>query len=315
MLSNVVSSQIALHARFGGVVPEIACRAHTENITPVIGKALEDAGVGFEDLDAIAVTNRPGLIGALLIGVSAAKAIAIASDLPLIAVNHIEAHLCSSVLSGEEIPLPTVALVVSGGHTSLFLVRATGDMDEIGRTIDDAAGEAFDKAAAILELEYPGGPAIQAAAEGGDPRAVPFKRPYLSKDSLDFSFSGLKTSLLYRARGQNLRRGDGDLRDDIRVPDMAASFQETVVAVLVRKAMAAAEQTGVNHVVLGGGVAANARLRERLSEEAAARGIGLTIPPRAFCTDNAAMVAVVGSRRLAAGARDGLDLDAYSRMT
>lgn len=315
MLSNVVSSQISLHARFGGVVPEIACRAHTENITPVVSKALSDAGIGFADLDGIAVTNRPGLIGALLIGVSAAKAISIAHGLPLIAVNHIEAHVFSSVLSGDEFPLPTVALVVSGGHTSLFVVRGTGDMEEIGRTIDDAAGEAFDKAAAILGLGYPGGPAIQNAAEGGDPHAVPFKRPYLSKDSLDFSFSGLKTSLLYRARGQNLRRGDGELRDDIHVPDMAASFQETVVAVLTRKALDAAERTGIHHVVLGGGVAANARLRERMTEQAAARGIGLTIPPRAFCTDNAAMVAVVGSRRLAAGARDGLELDAFSRMT
>ncbi|MEN8149972.1 MAG: tRNA (adenosine(37)-N6)-threonylcarbamoyltransferase complex transferase subunit TsaD [Planctomycetota bacterium] len=315
MRSNVVSSQIPLHARFGGVVPEIACRAHTENVTGVIRRALDDAGIGFADLDGVAVTNRPGLIGALLVGLSAAKAVALAHDLPLVGVNHIEAHVFSSVLSGEEVPLPTVALVVSGGHTSLFVVRDVGEMEEIGKTMDDAAGEAFDKAAAVLGLGYPGGPAIQKAAETGDRNAVPFKRPYLSKDSLDFSFSGIKTSLLYRARGQNRRRGDGDLRDDIHVPDMAASFQETVVAVLVRKAMTAAETTGIRHVVLGGGVTANARLRERIAEEAASRGIGLTLPPPAFCTDNAAMVAVVGSRRLAAGARDSLDLDAFSRMT
>ena len=314
MRSNVVSSQIPLHARFGGVVPEIACRAHSENITGVIEKALADAGVGLSDLDGVAVTNRPGLIGALLVGVSAAKAIAVAHDLPLVGVNHIEAHVFSGVLSGEEVPLPTVALVVSGGHTSLFVVKDIGDMEEIGRTIDDAAGEAFDKASAILCLGYPGGPAIQRAAEGGDRTAVPFKRPYLSRESLDFSFSGLKTSLLYRARGQDQRRGDGDLRTDIDVADFAASFQETVVAVLVRKAMTAVERTGIGHLVLGGGVTANARLRERMAEEAAARGIGLTLPPPAFCTDNAAMVAVVGSRRLARGERDPLDLDAYSRM-
>jgi len=212
------------------------------------------------------------------------------------------------------VPLPTVALVVSGGHTSLFVVRDVGDMEEIGRTLDDAAGEAFDKAAAILGLGYPGGPAIQEAARDGDRTAVPFKRPYLSPSSLDFSFSGLKTALLYRARGQDRRRGDAELRADLNVPDMAASFQETIVAVLVRKAMAAAERTGIRHLVLGGGVTANERLRERVTEEAAARGVGLTLPPPAFCTDNAAMVAVVGSRRLAAGARDTLDLDAHSRM-
>ncbi len=314
VLSNVVSSQVPLHRRFGGVVPEIACRAHTENVTRVVEQALADAGAGFADLAGVAVTNRPGLIGALLVGVSAAKAIAIARGLPLVAVNHVEAHVFAAVLAGGEFPLPAVALVVSGGHTTLFLVRGPGDLTELGRTQDDAAGEAFDKAAAILGLGYPGGPAIDRAARAGNPRAVPFKRPYLAPESLDFSFSGLKTALLYHVRGQDSRGAAGGPRAGVDVADAAASFQETVVDVLVRKTLLAAERAAVRHVVLGGGVAANSRLRERMAEEAAARGLSITLPPRALCTDNAAMVAAVGARRLAAGARDDLSLDAHSRM-
>jgi N6-L-threonylcarbamoyladenine synthase len=315
ILGNVVASQVPLHRRFGGVVPEIACRAHTENVTRVIERALADAGLDAPELDGVAVTNRPGLIGALLVGVSAAKAIALSHDLPLVGVNHIEAHVFAAVLDADDLPLPCVALVVSGGHTSLFLVRGVGRMEELGRTIDDAAGEAFDKAAAVLGLGYPGGPAIEAAAKAGDPRAVPFKRPYLAPDSLDFSFSGLKTALLYKARGQNRTRRDADLDPDVSVADTAASFQETVVAVLVRKTILAAERTGAGHVVLGGGVAANGRLREAMAAAAAEAGVGLTVPPKRFCTDNAAMVAALGGRMLAAGARDGLDLDAFSRMS
>jgi N6-L-threonylcarbamoyladenine synthase len=314
MRANVVASQVPLHRRFGGVVPEIACRAHTENITRVIGRSLSDAGSSFDDLDGVAVTNRPGLIGALLVGVAAGKAIALAHDLPLLGVNHIEAHVFAAVLTEGDFPLPAVALVVSGGHTSLFHVRGVGDMEEIGRTTDDAAGEAFDKAAAILDLGYPGGPAIEAAARAGDPAAVPFKRPYLAPDSLDFSFSGVKTALLYHARGQDVKRSRTELRPDVDVADAAASFQETVVDVLVRKTILAAERTGAGHVVLGGGVAANGRLRERLADAAREADVGLTVPPPELCTDNAAMVAAVGGRRLTAGERDDLDLDAYSRM-
>ena len=313
-LSSIVSSQVPLHRRFGGVVPEIACRAHTENVTRVIGRAIEGAGIAFTDLEGVAVTNRPGLIGALLVGVGAGKAVALAHDLPLVGVNHVEAHVFASLAAGEEFPLPATALVVSGGHTSLFHVRGIGDLEELGRTVDDAAGEAFDKAAAVLELGYPGGPAIEAAARGGDPKAVPFKRPYLSPDSLDFSFSGLKTALLYHARGQNQRVREAALRPEVSVPDAAASFQETVVDVLTRKAFRAVERTGARHVVIGGGVAANERLRERLASRAAEEGMGVTIPPKALCTDNAAMVAGLGGRLLMAGMRDELSLDAGSRM-
>jgi N6-L-threonylcarbamoyladenine synthase len=314
-VANVVSSQVPLHRRFGGVVPEIACRAHTENISRVIDRALTDAGTRLSELDGVAVTNRPGLIGTLLVGVSAAKAVAIACDLPLVGVNHVEAHIFAVALAGDEPEFPAVALVVSGGHTTLFLVRGVGELEELGRTIDDAAGEAFDKAAAMLGLGYPGGPAIEVAARDGDPAGVAFKRPYLAPDSLDFSFSGLKTALLYHTRGQDSRGRRADLRSGVDVADTAASFQETVVDVLVRKTFSAVRRTGVPRVILGGGVAANTRLRERMTAEAGRRGVRLSIPAKALCTDNAAMVAALGGRLLAAGVRDPLSLDAHSRMT
>jgi N6-L-threonylcarbamoyladenine synthase len=208
-----------------------------------------------------------------------------------------------------------VALVVSGGHTTLFLVRGVGDLTELGSTTDDAAGEAFDKAAAMLGLGYPGGPAIEKAGRGGDPAGVPFKRPYLAPDSLDFSFSGLKTALLYHSRGQDSKGRRAELLPGVSVPDTAASFQETVVDVLVRKTFLAVRQTAVSQVLLGGGVAANTRLRERMTAEAERRGVGLIVPERGLCTDNAAMVAAVGCRLVAAGVRDPLSLDAHSRMT
>ncbi len=314
-VSNVVSSQVPLHRRFGGVVPEIACRAHAENISRVIARALDDAGTPASGLDGVAVTNRPGLIGALLVGVSAGKAMALGNDLPLVGVNHVEAHIFASALSGKDPVLPAVALVVSGGHTTLFLVKGVGELAELGRTIDDAAGEAFDKASAMLGLGYPGGPAIEEAGRDGNPAAVPFKRPYLAPDSLDFSFSGLKTALLYHSRGQSKRGRRGDLLPGVSVPDAAASFQETVVDVLVRKTFLAVRQTGVPRVILGGGVAANTRLREKMIAQATRRGVSLTIPDKPLCTDNAAMVAAVGCRLLAGGVRDPLSLDAHSRMT
>jgi N6-L-threonylcarbamoyladenine synthase len=312
--SNVVSSQIPLHRRFGGVVPEIACRAHTENISRVIERALTDAGCAAPDLDGVAVTNRPGLIGALLVGVSAGKAIALAHDLPLVGVNHIEAHIFASALEGREPELPAVALVVSGGHTTLFLVKGVGDLTELGRTVDDAAGEAFDKAAAMLGLGYPGGPAIEEAGRDGDPKGVPFKRPYLAPDSLDFSFSGLKTALLYHSRGQDTRGRRTELLPGVSVPDAAASFQETIVDVLVRMTFLAVKQTGVRRVIVGGGVAANTRLRERMEARAEELGVKLTIPKPVLCTDNAAMVAAVGCRLISAGQRVRLSLDAHSRV-
>jgi N6-L-threonylcarbamoyladenine synthase len=253
--SNVVASQVELHARFGGVVPEIACRAHTENITRVIERALSDAGVALSGLDGVAVTNRPGLIGALLVGVNAAKAVALAADLPLVGVNHVEAHVFASVLESGEPEAPFVALVVSGGHTTLFLVHGPGRLEELGRTVDDAAGEAFDKASAALGLGYPGGPVIDRMAADGDPRAVAFRRPWLDPASLDFSFSGLKTAV---ARWVEARRAAGE---PVPVADVAASFQEAVADVLTAKAVDACREHGVDHLMIGGGVAANSRRR------------------------------------------------------
>ncbi len=314
-LSSVVASQIELHARFGGVVPELACRAHVENYPWAIREALERADVSLADLDGVAVTNRPGLVSALLVGVAAAKAIALVEEIPLVGVDHIAAHVHASFLAGGEPPrFPCVALVVSGGHTSLFSYRTPSDHELIGATLDDAAGEAFDKVARMLDLPYPGGPSVEKAARDGDPKTFPLPRTSPGKKSLDFSFSGLKTAVLYRAFGQDVKPGDARGRAP-RAPaaDIAASFQEAVVDVLVRKTLLAAERCEVRDVIVGGGVAANARLRQRLADAAERVGIRVVIPPPALCTDNAAMVAVSGTFRLQAGERDGLDLDCHPR--
>jgi N6-L-threonylcarbamoyladenine synthase len=314
-LANVVASQTALHERFGGVVPEIACRAHVENYPWAVDEALRRAGLSLDDIDGVAVTNRPGLVNALLVGVAAAKGIAFGCGVPLVGVDHIVAHIHASFLAESGAPgFPSVALIVSGGHTSLYHLPSPTEHHLLGATRDDAAGEAFDKVARLLRLPYPGGPSIEAAARDGDPAAFPVPRTSPGKDNLDFSFSGMKTAVLYKAFGQDVRPKDAK-KAEPRVPvaDVAAGFQRAVVDVLVKTTMRAVERTGVRELVLGGGVAANTLLRERLREVGTSRGVRVTIPPKELCTDNAAMVAVSGWFRLAAGESDGLDLDCHPR--
>ena len=277
--SSVVSSQVDLHARFGGVVPEVAGRAHLDLLGPVVDEALERAGAGGADVDVVAATIGPGLIGSLLVGVSAAKAYALAWAKPFVGVNHLEGHLHAAFLEDPDLALPAVVLLVSGGHTLLICMERDGSYRALGQTIDDAAGEAFDKVARFLGLGYPGGPAIDRVAAQGDPHAVPFPRA-LRNEGFDFSFSGLKTSVVNWVR----RHPDAD------VADVAASFQEAVVDVLVEKARRAAHEVGARGICLGGGVAANSVLRQRVSEVCAADGIAAFVPSRAMCTDNAAMV-------------------------
>jgi len=315
VLASVVASQIELHQRFGGVVPEIACRAHVENYPWAVAEALERAGLTLDDVDGIAVTNRPGLVNALLVGLSAAKALALGRGLPFVGVDHIVAHMHANFLvPGEPPRFPCVALIVSGGHTSLYLCHTATEHELLGKTVDDAAGEAFDKVARLLRLPYPGGPSIEQAARHGDPTALQLPRTSPGKDSLDFSFSGLKTAVLYRTFGQDARPRDA-ITAEPRVPvaDVAASFQQAVVDVLVKTTLRAVQRTGVDAVMLGGGVAANTALREQLTEKAGRRRVTVRIPPKELCTDNAAMVAVSGYFRLEAGERDALDLDCYPR--
>jgi N6-L-threonylcarbamoyladenine synthase len=294
--SNVVSSQIDLHAAFGGVVPEVASRAHLEQLEAVLEQALTEADVTPGDLTAVAATCGPGLIGALLVGVSAAKALAVAWDVPYVGVNHMEGHLFATFLERPDIELPLVVLLVSGGHTMLVEVREPGRYRYLGATIDDAAGEAFDKVARYLGLGYPGGPIIDRLAKDGDPGAIRFPRAMLD-DGLDFSFSGLKTAVVNYVRRH----------PDVANADVAAAFQEAVVDVLVAKALRAAEQVGARTVCLGGGVAANSLLRSRFAAEAAERGLHSLIPDRAFCTDNAAMIAAAAHYRLAVDGPTPLD--------
>jgi len=309
ILSNVVRSQSSLHAPFGGVVPELAGRAHTEVITYVLREALQQAGVSPSDLDAIAVTVRPGLIGSLLVGLTAAKACALAWDKPLLPVDHVHAHVIAPFIGVSDPPLPAVGLVVSGGHTTLLSVQTLLEVRFLGGTTDDAAGEAFDKVAQILGLGYPGGPAVSRAAEGGAPQAVAFPRTLLGEDSLDFSFSGLKTAVLYLVKGQQGRPP----KRVVPVSDVAASFQEAVVDTLVAKCERALKKTGYRSLAVGGGVAANARLRSKLNDLAQRRGIPLFLAPPELCTDNAAMVAAVGSlayKTWGVSAACDLDIDA-----
>ena len=297
LLANAIASSMDEHARYGGVVPEVAARAHLESMTPMIGAALAEAGVTLDDLDAIAVTSGPGLSGALMVGVGSAKALALALDKPLYAVNHLVGHVGVDVL-GEDghLEYPTIALLVSGGHTSLLLVRdLVSDVELLGETIDDAAGEAFDKVARILGLPYPGGPHIDRLAADGDPRAIRFPRGLtLPKDMAahryDFSFSGLKTSV---ARWVEKKQDAGE---PVPLADVAASFREAVADVLIGKAIAACTDLGVPRLLLGGGVVANARVRSMAEERTAAAGIALRIPPLALCTDNGAMIAALGAQ-------------------
>jgi N6-L-threonylcarbamoyladenine synthase len=289
VLSSVVSSQIEIHADFGGVVPEIASRAHLEALNPVVARAIVEAGVAEERIDAVACTHGPGLIGALLVGVAAAKSLALAWDIPYVGVNHLEAHLYSAFLEDPSLEFPLVVLLVSGGHTMLIEMRGHGEYRLLGQTIDDAAGEAFDKVARFLDLGYPGGPAIDAAAMHGDPDSIRFPRPMTDDpDNLDVSFSGLKTAVVNYVRKH----------PDVGSADVAASFQMAVVDVLVRKARRAAQQIGATGIVLGGGVAANSLLREEMLGACAADGIRGFLPSRAMCTDNAAMIASAGWYRL-----------------
>ncbi|MBU1250131.1 MAG: tRNA (adenosine(37)-N6)-threonylcarbamoyltransferase complex transferase subunit TsaD [Actinobacteria bacterium] len=303
LLANVISSSMEEHARYGGVVPEVAARAHLEAIEPAIRAALAEADVRLADLDAIAVTSGPGLAGALMVGVGAAKALALALDRPLYAVNHLVGHVGADVLrdDGTELELPTVALLVSGGHTSLLLVRdLTSDVELLGETIDDAAGEAFDKVARLLGLPYPGGPHIDRVAADGDPAAIRFPRGLtlpkdLERHRYDFSFSGLKTAVARHV--ERVRDAGGE----VPVADVAASFREAVADVLTAKAIAACRDLGVPRLLLGGGVVANARVRALAEERAAAAGVSLRIPPLALCTDNGAMIAALGAQLIAAG--------------
>lgn len=312
ILSSVVASQSDLHARFGGVVPEIAARAHLRQLLPTIDLALGQAGVRLEDVRGVAVAYTPGLVGAILVGLSAAKALALALEVPLVGVDHLQAHLFACRMAHGGPVAPCIGLVASGGHTNLFDGQSDEEWTLIGSTTDDAAGEAFDKVASILGLGYPGGPAIEKAARGGDPDRYDFPRSLLHEDNLDFSYSGLKTAVLYTLFGQN-SSGPRRTLSEREVADAAASFQKAVVDVLVAKCRKALRDRGRRTLCVGGGVAANALLRERLGAMARDEGATLVVPPMAWCTDNAAMTAIA-ARRFRAGEHDPLDLDAVAGL-
>jgi len=301
LLSSVVSSQEAVHAPYGGVVPELASREHLKTVVPVVEKALAGAYSGRDAVDGIAVTAGPGLIGSLLVGLCFAKSLSYAWEKPVYGADHLESHIYAVFLE-HDVPFPYVALLVSGGHTSLFRVGGWDDVRPLGATLDDAAGEAFDKAAKMMGLGYPGGVVIDRLAQSGDPQRYAFPRARLSADSADFSFSGLKTALrtfLSSPEGKSAR-----------IEDVAASFQEAIVDVLAEKAVAAARREGVRNLVLSGGVSANSRLRAQATARGAAAGLRVFLPSKSLCTDNAAMVALLGERRMSAGAASGPELNA-----
>ena len=304
MLSSVVSSQVDLHARYGGIVPEVAARRHVETIVPVLQEAMESASIGWSDLAAIAVTRGPGLVGSLLVGVTAGKTLAALYNLPLVAVNHLEGHICATYFCNPQPVLPAVCLIVSGGHTDLILVEDWGQYRWLGGTLDDAAGETLDKVARCAGLGYPGGPIIDRLARGGSPTAVSFPRSWLDGRP-DFSFSGLKTSVLRTIRSENAPG----------LADLAASVQAAIVDVLVKKTIDAARDHGVARVMVTGGVAANSCLRSRMEEAAHRAGLAFCTPSKDLCTDNAAMIAAAGWLRLQRGDVDNLEFDTVASLT
>jgi N6-L-threonylcarbamoyladenine synthase len=306
VLANVVASQHALHERFGGVVPELASRAHIEMIERVVLAALEEAQMSWRSLAGIAVTQGPGLAGALIVGVNYAKTLAYVLGLPLVGVSHLDAHIASAWLEDPEFPMPCIVLVVSGGHTHLYRRERQGTSRLLGCTRDDAAGEAFDKGAQMLGLGFPGGPALDRLARTGDPTAISFPRSSLNKNSLEFSFSGLKTALLYKLQAM------GELERAHRQADLAAGYQEAIVTVLVDKALLAVQQTGIRSLAVVGGVSANSRLRTLVQERAKAAHVRLSIPALRFCTDNAAMVAAAGRQALAGGHWMAIDAEPFT---
>jgi N6-L-threonylcarbamoyladenine synthase len=302
-----LSSQVEIHQTYGGVVPELACRGHVTFIDRVVDQVLEKSRISLSQLDAIAVTQGPGLIGALLVGVAFAKAVAYARRLPLVGINHLEGHLYAICLEGHQLQFPSVALVVSGGHTHLFYLPQPGEYRLIGRTLDDAAGEALDKAAKVLGLGYPGGPILDRLGAGADPARIAFPRATLGPDSLDFSFSGLKTALL-----RYVRTHPSEVQTHLA--DIAASFQQAVVDVLVGKTLHAVRAFGVKTVVVGGGVASNTVLRKQMKDAANRAGVGLLLPRPGYCTDNASMIAAAAYHHLVGGKTDGIELDARADL-
>ena len=308
ILTNLISSQIDTHALFGGVVPEIASRKHLEAINPLIDKAIEEANITYDDIDLITVTKGPGLIGSLLVGISSAKALALALGVPLVGANHMKGHICANYLSNKDLEPPFVCLVVSGGHTYLCKVSDYNDIEVVGSTRDDAAGESYDKVARKIGLGYPGGPKIDKLAKKGNGKAIDFPRVMLEKGSYDFSFSGLKTAVLNYAHNEE-QKGN-----EVNRADLAASFQEAVVDVLVEKSLMLLEETGYKQFAISGGVAANSRLRERFTEELGKRDIKFYYPDTILCTDNAAMIAMAGYLDYKAGVRDNTYMKVYPNL-
>lgn len=311
---NLVAAQLDLHAKYGGVVPELASRAHLEALDGLVTEALARSGCLPRDLDAVAVTCGPGLIGALLIGVTAAKTLAWSWGKPLIGVNHIHAHAAAAAIDLDDEPWPAIALVVSGGHTSLYRVADFDRLDPLGQTTDDAAGEAFDKVASILGLGYPGGPIVDRRARAGHPAAISFPRSRPGSGPFDFSFSGLKTAVLYHVHGSGRTSGGLDRLTPSAIDDICASFSAAVVDVLVERTIAAADDSGLRTIVVGGGVSANSMLRSRLEDRCRTRGFRLCLPAMTYCTDNAAMVAALGHHLLKRGRTSDLSLSAVAGM-